>query len=91
MPEILSVEDFYKKIELLFSDYDPNLPPRLTLSSIHKSKGLEFPTVYLLGRNLWQPSPFASQPWMLAQENNLTYVAITRAKVNLIEVTVKEE
>ena len=91
MPEILSVEDFYKKIELLFSDYDPNLPPRLTLSSIHKSKGLEWPTVYLLGRNLWQPSPFASQPWMLDQETNLTYVAITRAKVNLIEVTVEEE
>ena len=91
MPEILSVEDFYKKIELLFSDYDPNLPPRLTLSSIHKSKGLEWPTVYLLGRNLWQPSPFASQPWMLSQETNLTYVAITRAKVNLIEVTVTEE
>lgn len=91
MPEILSVEDFYKKIELLFSDYDPNLPPRLTLSSIHKSKGLEWPTVYLLGRNLWQPSPFASQPWMLDQETNLTYVAITRAKVNLIEVTVTEE
>lgn len=91
MPEVLSVEDFYKKIELLFSDYDPNLPPRLTLSSIHKSKGLEFPTVYLLGRNLWQPSPFASQPWMLDQETNLTYVAITRAKVNLIEVTVKEK
>lgn len=91
MPEILSVEDFYKKIELLFSDYDPNLPPRLTLSSIHKSKGLEFPTVYLLGRNLWQPSPFASQPWMLDQETNLTYVAITRAKVNLVEVTVTEE
>lgn len=91
MPEILSVEDFYKKIELLFSDYDPNLPPRLTLSSIHKSKGLEFPTAYLLGRNLWQPSPFASQPWMLEQETNLTYVAITRAKVNLIEVLVTEE
>jgi len=91
MPEILSVEDFYKKIELLFSDYDPNLPPRLTLSSIHKSKGLEWPTVYLLGRNLWQPSPFASQPWMLDQETNLTYVAITRAKVNLIEVLVTEE
>ena len=91
MPEILSVEDFYKKIELLFSDYDPNLPPRLTLSSIHKSKGLEWPTVYLLGRNLWQPSPFASQPWMLDQETNLTYVAITRAKVNLIEVLVAEE
>lgn len=91
MPEVKSVDDFYKKIELLFSDYDPALPPKLTLSSIHKSKGLEWPTVYLLGRNAWQPSPFATQQWMLDQETNLTYVAITRAKETLVEITVTEE
>lgn len=91
MPEVKSVDDFYKKIELLFSDYDPTLPPKLTLSSIHKSKGLEWPTVYLLGRNVWQPSPFATQQWMLDQETNLTYVAITRAKETLVEIIVTEE
>lgn len=90
LPSVLSIDDLYRKIELLFSDYDPALPPRLTLSSIHKSKGLEWPTVYLLGRNIWQPSPFATLPWMQAQETNLTYVAITRAKLTLIEVTVEE-
>jgi superfamily I DNA/RNA helicase len=77
------------KISALFAPPDP-LKPRLTLSSIHKSKGLEWPTVFLLGRNLWMPSPYASMPWMLQQENNLIYVAITRAKTHLVEVTVTE-
>lgn len=90
LPSIRSLEDFYTQIKLLFSDYDPALPPRLTLSSVHKSKGLEWPTVHLLGRNVWMPSPFASQQWMQDQETNLTYVAITRAQVNLIEVIVEE-
>ena len=90
LPTIRSLEDFYSQIKALFSDYDPAAPPRLTLSSIHKSKGLEWPTVHHLGRNLWMPSPFASQEWMQDQETNLTYVAITRAQINLIEVIVEE-
>lgn len=81
----------YKVIESVFSDYDPALPPKLTLSSVHKSKGLEWPTVYLLGRNLFMPSKFATQPWMLEQEKNLIYVAITRAQQTLVEVTINEE
>ena len=90
LPIIRSLEDFYSQIKALFSDYDPTAPPRLTLSSVHKSKGLEWPTVHLLGRNAWMPSPFATQEWMQDQETNLTYVAITRAQINLIEVIVEE-
>lgn len=90
LPHITSLTLFYQTLEQLFSDYDPNSPPKLTLSSIHKSKGLEWPTVYLLGRNAWMPSPFATQPWMQEQETNLTYVAITRAKETLYEITVEE-
>jgi len=90
LPYITSLTLFYQTLEQLFSDYDPNSPPKLTLSSIHKSKGLEWPTVYLLGRNAWMPSPFATQPWMQEQETNLTYVAITRAMKKLVEVHVEE-
>lgn len=90
LPHITSLTLFYQTLEQLFSDYDPNSPPKLTLSSIHKSKGLEWPTVYLLGRNAWMPSPFATQPWMQEQETNLTYVAITRAMERLVEVHVEE-
>ena len=72
LPFITSVNQLYQEIEQVFSDYDPTKPPRLTLSSVHKSKGLEWPTVYLLGRNLWMPSQFATQPWMEDQEQKLS-------------------
>ena len=91
LPSVRSVNELYSSIEMLFSDYDPTLPSKLTLSSVHKSKGLEWPTVYLLGRNAYMPSKFATQPWMEEQETNLIYVAITRAMHNLIEVTVTDD
>lgn len=91
LPHVTSLTILYQTLEQLFSDYDPKAPPKLTLSSVHKSKGLEWPTVYLLGRNAWMPSKFATQDWMLDQEHNLTYVAITRAKETLYEVTVTDE
>ncbi len=60
----------------------------LTLCSAHKSKGLEWENVYLLGREEYMPSKMARQEWQIEQESNLIYVAITRAKKNLIEVKV---
>jgi superfamily I DNA/RNA helicase len=64
----------------------------ITLCSAHKSKGLEWDNVYLLDRQAFMPSKFAKQDWQIAQEMNLIYVAVTRAKSNLIEVTgVREE
>ncbi len=86
-----SVKQLESLITSLFSDYDPTLPPTLTFSSVHKSKGLEFPSVYLLGRNLYMPSRRAALPWMLTQENNLIYVAITRAITHLIDVDMTED
>lgn len=90
LQSITSAPQLYQQIEAVFSDYDPSKPSKLTLSSVHKSKGLEWPTVYLLGRNAWMPSKFATQPWMEEQEDNLIYVAITRAKETLYEITVEE-
>ncbi len=58
----------------------------VTLATIHKSKGREWDKVYLLGRNLFMPSKYAKQDWQLVQETNLIYVAITRAKKELVEV-----
>lgn len=59
----------------------------LTLSSCHKAKGLEWERVFILGRSELMPSPFARQEWQQEQEKNLIYVAVTRAKKTLIEVT----
>lgn len=56
--------------------------PGVTLCTIHKSKGLEFPRVFLLDRHLI-PSRWAESDHELQQEKNLMYVAVTRAKVDL--------
>lgn len=57
----------------------------VVLSTIHKSKGLENDNIFILCPELI-PSQFAVQKWQLEQENNLLYVAITRAKKKLIYV-----
>lgn len=39
-----------------------------------------------LGREAYQPSKYARQPWQVEQEMNLMYVAATRAKRTLVDV-----
>lgn len=51
----------------------------IILSSIHKSKGLEYDRVFLLRPDLL-PNKFAKSSEELEQERNLMFVAITRAK-----------
>jgi len=51
----------------------------IVLSSIHKSKGLEYDRVFLLRPDLL-PSKFAKSEEEIRQENNLMFVAITRAR-----------
>lgn len=52
---------------------------QITLSSIHRSKGQEWDHVYFLNPELI-PSKFAKTIEELAQEQNLKYIAVTRAK-----------
>ena len=85
------VTQLIEEIKALFSKDDNANEDILTLSTIHKSKGLEAKRVWFLNRSLL-PSKHAKSPWALAQENNLVYVAITRAKEALfyIEVDTKK-
>ena len=78
--------DMLAYIDSLFAE---NVKGVLTLSTIHKSKGREWPTVFWLDRAGTLPSKYAKQDWQLDQENNLCYVAATRAMTNLIEVKAK--
>ena len=76
-------------LDKLFGDTpDGERPKNLTLSTVHKAKGREWGRVYLLGRNKFMPSKWARQPWQQVQERNLIYVAVTRAKRELVEVEV---
>ncbi len=53
-------------------------------STVHKSKGLEFHSVYILNpENKLMPHPAAKKDWQVSQEYNLIYVALTRAKRSL--------
>lgn len=54
----------------------------VTLSTIHKAKGLEWPTVFILDWHLL-PAEWATGP-SARQERNLQYIAVTRAIENLI-------
>ena len=51
------------------------------LSTIHKAKGKEFEKVWLFD---WEKK--GEQGWMKEEERNLEYVAITRAKNQLIRI-----
>jgi DNA helicase-2/ATP-dependent DNA helicase PcrA len=78
--------DFTRLLGELFGD---NIPPSqvITLSSIHKAKGREWPRVFILGRDSYMPFHLAKQDWEMEQEHNLIYVATTRAERTLIYVT----
>lgn len=88
---ITSIPAFKSMIEGMFADDVANDKNSITLLSAHKSKGLEFRRVFVLGLyELMGRECF--QPWQTMQEINLQYVAVTRAQELLVNVTgVKEE
>lgn len=62
----------------------------IILMTIHKSKGLEAENVYIIRPDLLGGNPkYITQPWQVVQENNLKFVAFTRAK-NKIMIVPKE-
>ncbi len=72
-----TLNDIPKLIEEIFSDSTYGV----TLSSIHKAKGMEADNVFILRPDLL-PHPMA-RGWQVQQEMNLKYVAITRARNTL--------
>lgn len=79
------------KIERLFADDEDGTSNTVTLSTIHKAKGREWDRVYILGFDRYMPSAWARQPWQMVQENNLIYVAITRAQRELVYTEALED
>jgi DNA helicase-2/ATP-dependent DNA helicase PcrA len=61
-------------------------PSRVTLSTIHKIKGAEADTVYMLDAHLINAPWVKGGDWREIQEENLRFVAVTRAKTRLIYV-----
>ena len=79
-----ALSDFLQEVALLTdldSDDDKD-QPKVALMTIHAAKGLEFPTVFVVGleENIF-PSPMSTGSMRdLEEERRLLYVAITRAE-----------
>jgi superfamily I DNA/RNA helicase len=73
-----TIPDLIHNIETIFTDKLTGI----VLSTIHKAKGLESNRVFII-RPDQIPLP-NSKSWQMVQEKNLEYVAITRAKTELI-------
>lgn len=90
--EFGSFQSVKSHIEEIFIDVDPNNNEKslegkgIILMTIHKSKGLERNRVFILGYKELLPSKYAATATELYQERCLQYVAVTRAKDELIFV-----
>lgn len=73
-------EELITRIDDIFSKKNKN--EGVSLSTVHKAKGLEADNVYILCDSL-MPSKSAKKEWEVQQEHNLMYVAYTRAKNTL--------
>ena len=88
-----SLSDYLQDVALL-TDLDSkgdDDEPRVSLMTIHASKGLEFSTVFVVGleENIF-PSPIASNTLReLEEERRLLYVAITRAEKHCVLTSAK--
>jgi DNA helicase-2/ATP-dependent DNA helicase PcrA len=88
-----SITDLKNTLDRMFTDETLErdaegklLPSKLvTFSTVHKAKGKEWPRVVIIDRQS-MPSKMARKPWELDQENNLLYVAYTRAQQELVIV-----
>jgi DNA helicase-2/ATP-dependent DNA helicase PcrA len=81
-----SLEDFLASAALASdADSKDTEQDRVTLMTLHASKGLEFPVVYLVGmeQGLFPSYRSLEDPSALEEERRLCYVGITRAKERL--------
>lgn len=74
---IKTSEEIIEKIDEIFPKRDKK--DGISLSTIHKAKGLEANNVFIACDSL-MPSKSAKKDWEIRQEYNLMYVAYTRAK-----------
>jgi DNA helicase-2/ATP-dependent DNA helicase PcrA len=77
---------FLQEISLITdSDKYDETKPAVTLMTVHASKGLEFPVVFIVGleENLFPMGARDGEDANIEEERRLFYVAITRAQKNL--------
>lgn len=84
--------DYLQEVALLTDlDSDDGEESRVSLMTVHAAKGLEFPTVFIVGleENIF-PSPLSMGSMReMEEERRLLYVAITRAEKHCIMTSAK--
>ena len=82
----VTIGDFLENASLLSAvDSDEDGDNKVVLMTVHASKGLEFPYVYVAGmeENLFPSGGFMASEVEIEEERRLFYVAMTRAKRTL--------
>ncbi len=83
-----SLSDFLSEVSLMsdLDNEDNGDGERITLMTVHSAKGLEFPTVFIVGleEDLFPNSGARESLREMEEERRLLYVAITRAKDHCI-------
>ena len=78
---VSTMAELKSRIDSIFSDEKP----AIWFSTVHRSKGLEEDRVFVMRPDLL-PHPRAKKTWQIVQEENLRYIAMTRARKELIFV-----
>ena len=83
---LVTLGDFLEDVSLLSAvdvSEDEDASNKITMMTVHSSKGLEFPYVYVAGmeENIFPSGGSFSDPVQIEEERRLFYVALTRAKV----------
>lgn len=81
----VTLNDYLENVSLLSAvdvEDDENGSNKVTLMTVHSSKGLEFPYVYVAGmeENIFPSGGFMASESEIEEERRLFYVAMTRAK-----------
>ncbi len=82
---VVTLGDYLENVSLLSAvdmEDDENGSNKVTLMTVHSSKGLEFPFVYVAGmeENIFPSGGFLASENEIEEERRLFYVAMTRAK-----------
>jgi len=95
---VSGIAELLTRIENLFADNSDQVPSQIVCSSVHRAKGRESERVFILQDTLNPPVPcvtcrkrpkscvcgsYQPDPKQAREEQNIEYVAITRAKVEL--------
>lgn len=90
--DLKDLNEFYKKIEEFERILNKNNESNIILSTIHKSKGLEYDNVFIIDLVKGEFPliyDYKNRENRLEEERRMFYVAMTRARDNLHLITLK--